>query len=147
MLLEALKSDNEHIRQLVIRTLSELPTPAEGPRPEVLDAFVAAMEDAEPEVVGEVMAALAARGKAALPGILRGLANDKARPYAVRVAALLGPDAEPALPALLEAWKGTADDPALRGNPIRAGGDRPGLGRSRARIDQLAGIRRSAGAP
>lgn len=114
VLLEALKSDNDHIRQLVIRTLSELPTPPEGPRPEVLDAFVAAMEDAEPEVVGEVMAALAARGKAALPGILRGLANDKARPYAVHVAALLGPDAEPALPALLEAWKGTADDPELR---------------------------------
>ncbi len=114
VLLEALKSDNDQIRQLTIRTLSELPPSADGPRPEVIEAFVAAMEDAKPEVVGEVIAALASKGKAALPGVLRGLANEKLRPYAVRVAALLGPDAEPAVPALMQAWKATGDDSALR---------------------------------
>jgi HEAT repeat protein len=113
-LLAALNSKDAHIRQLSIRTLTELEPPAEGPRPEIIEAFAAAMNDAEPEVVAEVIADLASKGKAAVPRVIRALSNEKLRPYAVRVAALIGADAEPAVPALVEAWKATDKDPALR---------------------------------
>ncbi len=114
VLLEALKSDDHNIRQLMIRTLAELEAPAEGPRPEVIQAFAEAMQDAKPEVIGEVMSALASKGKAAVPGVIRGLENESTRSYAIRVATLLGPDAEEAVPALLQAWKASQDDPTTQ---------------------------------
>jgi HEAT repeat protein len=109
-----LNSKDEDIRQLAVRTLAES-TPDDRPaKPAVVDAFVAAMEDADPAVIEEVIDALAAQGTHAVGRISRGLANEKLRPIAVQVAIRMGADAKGTVPALLEAIDATKEDPLLR---------------------------------
>ncbi len=110
----ALNAKDEDIRHLAVRTLAES-VPEEKPAsPAIVDAFVAAMEDADPVVIEEVIAALAAQGQHVVGPISRGLANDKLRPIAVQVARRMGPEAKAAVPALIEAMDATEDDPLLR---------------------------------
>ena len=97
----ALGSDNSDIRHLAVRTLAEM-DPSKQANPEVVEAFLAVMQDASPHVVGEVIGALASQGKRAVPRVVNGLQNEKTRPYAIKIATLLGPDAAEATPALIE---------------------------------------------
>jgi HEAT repeat protein len=110
----ALNSKDEDIRHLAVRTLAET-SPSERPaKPAIVDAFVAAMADADPVVIEEVIDALAAQGEYAVERIARGLANEKLRPIAVQIAIRMGPKAKAAVPALIEAMETTKDDPLLR---------------------------------
>ncbi len=114
VVLPALKSETPAVREVAIQTLADSKPRAGGPSKQVLDAFVSAMQDASPSVVAHVIDALAAKGAAAVPGVLRGLEDPEARPFAVRLALRLGPQAKAASPALAAALKASADDNELR---------------------------------
>ena len=114
IVLAALKSKTPAVREVAIQTLAEGKPRAGGPSQQVLDAFVEAMQDASPSVVAHVIDALAAKGEDAVPGVVRALQDPKARPFAVRIALRLGPQAQAASPSLAAALKETEDDVDLR---------------------------------
>ena len=91
-----------------------MPATGKEPSQAITEAFAKMLQNASPEIVDDVIEALASRGEAALPGVIRALQDEKLRPLAVQVALRLGAKAEPAAPALIKALEQTQDDPVLR---------------------------------
>lgn len=96
MIVKGLKSDNPTIRSAAARALVEF----KGPQELVAPVVISAVEEASPEVIGNIMQILADQGAAAVPRLMRGLANEKLRPYAIQVIGRIGPEAKEAVPAL-----------------------------------------------
>ncbi len=110
----ALGSKDDRVRQIAIRAFRELPPRDRELDEEVIQAFVKTLNDASPEVVAEVIEALASKGERAVPGVIRGLKNKQLRPIAVQIAIRLGPAAQPAASALVDALREAGDDAELR---------------------------------
>ena len=98
-IVENLTSPDQHLRQAAARALNEFHGPPEIMRP----ALVAALKDADPEVVGNALDALASLGPKALANIDQALQDKSLRHYATRLTFRLGDKAVSAVPALVHA--------------------------------------------
>lgn len=97
-LIEAIQSDDPHVRSAAARALIDL-----DPDPEISRPLVEkALENADEEVVAAMLGAMADLGARAVPRLIKGLEFEKTRPYAVYILGEIGPEAEPAVPALVE---------------------------------------------
>lgn len=84
------------------------------PGPEVsIPLFTKLFEEADPELRIHVMSAMAEQGKEAVPPLTKALANEKATYWACLVLAEIGPDAQEAVPALVEVLN-TDERPEVR---------------------------------
>ena len=98
-LIEALKAPNQQIRETAARALIDL-----GPDPEFTRPLVQqVMQDASPEMLNEILGALASLGEKAVPRLIKALEYTDARPKAAAIIARIGPAAKDAVPALIEA--------------------------------------------
>lgn len=91
-IIAGLTADQQEIRSVAVRALRDLKPQEGGPSDDVILAFVTALENASPEVVVQVIDALASRGADSVPALKRGLKNDQLRPYALSVLIRLGAD-------------------------------------------------------
>jgi HEAT repeat protein len=99
VLAAGLKSDDTQLRSVSARALAEF-----GDHPDIVGpALLAALRDADPEVVGHAMDALAVLGPKVLPKATEALEDPEVRDYAAMVLYRLGPQAAPAVPALIAA--------------------------------------------
>lgn len=107
LILDGLTDINEDVRVQAVRLLETV-----GPMPEVLEAFVNALDDPDEEVRGRAVSALIRNGEERTINLLRAaVAGDK--PTARRTAAhALGRMGDRALVALVESL--ASDDPAVR---------------------------------
>jgi HEAT repeat protein len=96
-LVAALKDTNQGTRVLAAKALVDLQPPAERVAPALADA----LSDADPEVVANVVDALAAHGDAVLPRAVNALKNQSLRLPAIMLLQRLGPKAKEAVPALV----------------------------------------------
>ena len=113
-LITALESEDEFIRQTAIRALADVAASKAQLSEDVRSAFVKTLTDSDPQVVSQVIDALAAHGAKVVPAVMRGLQNPDLQPLAIEVVRRIGPDAKPAVPALLQIWKAAADNDDLR---------------------------------
>lgn len=100
-ILSAMQSKEAGIRLAAVRSMIRLKAPSELVRPVMEQAF----GDLDPQVVADVMNALVAQGAAAVPRVINGLKSEKLRVPAVQVLTRIGPGAQAAVPALIEAMK------------------------------------------
>jgi HEAT repeat protein len=105
LLVGALKSPDPKVRSGAVRALLELDPPSELTAP----ALVAALSDADPEVLANVADAAAAQGERMVPRLIRGLENPKLKKVAVMVVQRIGPDAKGAVPAMIKALEADQD--------------------------------------
>jgi HEAT repeat protein len=96
-----LKSEDPKLRQAAARALNEFHGPPEIVRP----ALIAALKDADPQVVGHALDALASLGPKVLDKIDQALQEPTLRHYATRLIFRLGEKGAPAVPALIEVLK------------------------------------------
>lgn len=95
-LVERLADPNAHVRREVIEALHAI-----EPGPEVvLPLLVKQLQDSDPTVRMRALHTLAEQGKTAMPRLVEALASDETAYWACLVAAEIGPDAAPAVPAL-----------------------------------------------
>ncbi len=113
-LITALKSEDELIRSTAIRALADIAASKAQLSDDVRRSFAAALSDSDPEVVSQLVDALAAHGAKVVPAVMRGLKNPDLQPYAIEVIRRIGADAKPAVPALLQIWTAAADNFELR---------------------------------
>ena len=113
-LITALQSEDELTRNTAIRAMADVAASKAQLSDEVRAAFVQSLSDSDPDVVSQVVDALAAHGAKVLPAVLRGLQNPDLQPLAIEVIRRIGPDAKPAVPALLQIWQAAANDYELR---------------------------------
>ena len=107
-LVAGLTAKESFMRQAAARGLFELNAPAEVVRPLLGNM----LKHGDPEVVAEVVDALASLGPKVVPQAVEALTNSDVPQVAARVLARIGPDAKDAVPALAEALG--SDDMALR---------------------------------
>jgi len=110
LLVEGLKSDDDHLQSASARGLMELKASPEVVAP----VLVEALNDDDPTVVGNALEALAALGPEAIPRVAGALGNKDLREFAVRILYRMGTAAEPAVPAIVAAMSPTATDEAER---------------------------------
>lgn len=107
LIVNAFQSDDVHVRQAAARAMVEFDVDREIVAP----LLVKALEDKDPTVVANALAALASFGPKALSHIDDALANKSLRHYAVRLVAQLGSEADVAVPALIDALGKQTDSP------------------------------------
>ena len=107
MIVNAFQSEDVHVRQAAARAMVEFDVDREVVAP----LLVKALEDKDPTVVANAIAALASLGPKALGHIDDALANKSLRHYAVRLVARLGGEADVAVPALIDALGKQTDSP------------------------------------
>ena len=95
---DGLTSDDAHVRGAAARALADF----QGQSVIIAPALVAALADTDPAVIGNALDTLASLGPKVLPAVMRGLKNEDLRLYAVRIIERFGPEAEEAVPALIE---------------------------------------------
>jgi HEAT repeat protein len=93
----ALKDENPRMRRAAARGLHELGAPPDVVAP----AMIAALADADPQVLANVADALATLGPAAVPKIVAALEIEELRGAALAVLGRMGPAAKDAVPALV----------------------------------------------
>ena len=98
-IVENLVSPDQQLRQAAARALHEFHGPPEIVRP----ALIAALKDADPEVVSHALDALASLGPKALTNLDQALQDKQLRHYATRLIFRLGEQAVSAVPALVQA--------------------------------------------
>jgi len=108
-IIEGLQSEDPNVRRAAVQALAESKAPSE----EVAPRLVAAIEQADPELIRDVIGALSAMGANAVPRVKRGLDNPKLRGYAAVILGNIGPEAKEAVPELIEALN-VEDDPEFR---------------------------------
>jgi HEAT repeat protein len=105
VIVDALKSDDKHLRQAAAQALSEF-----GDHPLIVGpALIAALENADPQVVANAINALAQFGDKLLPRLEARLQDKGLRHYALRVLGRMGPKAAPAVPSLIAALGADAE--------------------------------------
>jgi HEAT repeat protein len=107
LIVNAFQSEDVHVRQAAARAIVEFDVDREVVAP----LLVKALEDKNPTVVANAIAALASLGPKALSHIDDALANKGLRHYAVRLVARLGREADVAVPALIEVLGQQSDSP------------------------------------
>jgi HEAT repeat protein len=110
IILEALKSERKDAIAMATQALAEL----EEVPDDVRDALVDAVDHSDPQVVEQVIQAMAAAGENVLPRVERALGRKNIRGYAVRVMQRLGEKAAPAVPELVEILKTEDVEPEFR---------------------------------
>jgi len=95
-LITGLKSNDANVRRAAARGLFELGAGDQAVAP----ALVAAMEDPDPTVQGNVYTALASLGAKAVPRVVQRLKDPKSRERALRILTIMGPEAKAAVPDL-----------------------------------------------
>jgi len=98
-LIAALKAPKREIREAAARALIDLDPDPEITRPLMQEA----MRDASPEVLNEVLDALASLGEKAVPRLTEALKHEAVRAKAAAIIARIDPPAKAAVPALIEA--------------------------------------------
>jgi len=94
-----LTSEDAELRTVAAKLLSHF-----GSHPEIVGpTLVAALQDLDPRVVGNALDALAAFGPKILPRVTGALKDPQRRHLAVALIYRLGPEAAPAVPAMIEA--------------------------------------------
>ena len=94
-----LTSEDAELRTVAAKLLSHF-----GSHPEIVGpALVAALQDVDPRVVGNALDALAAFGPKILPRVTGALKDKQRRHLAAALIYRLGPQAAPAIPAMIEA--------------------------------------------
>ena len=97
-MLEGLGSENPLVRTAAAKGLMDLKPSAES----VTARLIEATQDADPEVAANVVTALASLGPAVVPGAAKSLDDQRLRPLLIKVLGRLGPDAQAAVPKLIE---------------------------------------------
>jgi HEAT repeat protein len=93
---EGLRSDREPVRTAAARAINDV-----HPGPKVMVPLMEkAFENAAPEVVEHALDALAGLGAAAVPNLIEAMKHEKARSTVAYILGRIGPQAEPAVPAL-----------------------------------------------
>jgi len=105
-----LGKDDPNIRRASARALFELKASGEDVAPKL----IAALDDADPEVVGNVLNTIVSFEPTIVDQLLDGLKDEDLRLYVVRVVYRFGPDAKNAVPALIEALETDDDDNEFR---------------------------------
>ncbi|MGY8769658.1 MAG: HEAT repeat domain-containing protein [Pirellulales bacterium] len=98
------------VRRAAIRAIDNLDTDQSV----TLPLLVKVLEDAEPSVIIPVLHELAEAGKDSLPRLITALDNEKACYWACLVVAEMGPEAAPAVPALIKALGHAEPDTRLQ---------------------------------
>ena len=98
-LAEALKSPKPEARAAAAQALLDLDPDPEIARP----VLKKVMEDAEPEVLNDILDALAGLGEKAVPRLIAALDVEEMRAKAATIIARIGPPAKEAVPALIAA--------------------------------------------
>ncbi len=114
-LVAALKDEEQRTRLIAVKALFDLQPPAERVAP----ALAEALHDSDPEVLHNVIDALATHAEAAVPRAIDALKNEKLRVPAIMLLRRLGPKAKDAVPALVSLVKSNRDS-ALRHEIIDA---------------------------
>ncbi len=112
-LVAGLAADDPQVRRFAARALADFGEHADLVAP----ALVAMLKDADPEVVGNALDALASIGPKVVDRISGALKNPELRHFATRLLYRLGPEAAEAVPALTEALQepvSDANDAAFR---------------------------------
>ena len=107
-LTQGLSNSDASIQTAAAKCLESLNAPAELVAP----ALIALANDSDPEVVDNVVSALASRGEAVVPKAINALKNPELRDLAARVITRVGPKAGMAVGPLVEAAAGA--DPEFR---------------------------------
>lgn len=107
LIVESFKSEDTHVRQAAARAMVEF----EVDREVVAPMLVKALEDKDPAVVANAIAALASLGPKALTHVSVALANPGLRHHAIRLIARLGREADIAVPALIASLGEQSDSP------------------------------------
>jgi HEAT repeat protein len=113
-LVAGLKSSDANVRRASARGLFELGADKQAVAP----ALAAALDDPDPTVQGNVYKALASLGAKAVPRVVGRLKDPKTRGKALRILALMGPEAAAAVPDLEAALRGA--DAATRNEVLYA---------------------------
>jgi HEAT repeat protein len=106
-LVPALKDKEQRTRLIAVKALFDLNPPSE----KVAPALAEALRDSDPEVLANVIDALAAHGEAVVPRAIKALDNDKLRVPAIMLLRRLGPKAKDAVPALVAILKSDGSAP------------------------------------
>lgn len=107
-LVEALKSPEPRLRKIAARALIDL-----DPDPEITRPVIAkAMQDASPEVLNDLLDAVASLGEKAVPRLTAALEHEEVRAKVATIIARIGAPAKAAAPALAAAL--ADDDPSTR---------------------------------
>ncbi|MCA9122104.1 MAG: HEAT repeat domain-containing protein [Planctomycetaceae bacterium] len=107
LLVDSFKSEDVHVRQAAARAIVEFDVDREVVAP----LLVKALEDKDPAVVANAIAALASLGPKALGHVDDALSNKALRHYAIRLIARLGREADVAVPALVASLGDQTDSP------------------------------------
>lgn len=105
-LVAGLAADDPQVRRVAARALADFGEHGDV----VVPALVALLRDADPEVVGNALDALAAIGPTVVDRISNALKNPDLRHFATRLLYRLGPEAAEAVPALTEALQEPVED-------------------------------------
>lgn len=97
--IEGLQSKDRNVRRAAVRAMAESDAPSESVAPQL----VAAIQQADDELVSDVVAMLSSLGAQAVPRVKRGLANKDLRGYAAVILGNIGPEAKDAVPELVDA--------------------------------------------
>lgn len=101
-LAEGLTSNDAELRTVAAKMLGQF-----GSHPEIVGpALAKAMQDSDPRVVRHALDALATIGPKILPRICEALKDQRRRHFAAALIYRLGPQAAPAVPAIIEALQG-----------------------------------------
>ncbi len=98
LILQSFKSDDVHLRRAAAKAAVDFDVPLD----DVAPMLVEALQDKDPVVVGNAIAALAERGPKALKHVDKLLKHKELRYYALLLIPRLGPEAAPAVPALVD---------------------------------------------
>jgi len=109
VMIAGMESDQVDVRRASARALSETGAPPDVVGP----LLVRLLKDADPEVVGNAIDALAALGPPIVPRLAKALGNKDLRLYATRVLGRIGAASDAAAPVLISALA-AADDPEFR---------------------------------
>jgi HEAT repeat protein len=96
LIVAGLKSDDPSFQAAAARALAESNLSSDVTEP----ALEQALERSSPQVVRQVIHAIAAQGAKATPWVAKALESEKLRGYALQVLSMIGPDAAEAVPTL-----------------------------------------------
>jgi HEAT repeat protein len=117
-LLKALTDENPGVQRAAVKALSQIkPDPAV-----TLPLFAQVMDDARPDVALSVVQALAEQGAEVVPVMIKALADEDARYWAILVLAEIGPDAKSAVPELSKLLDTVKGEPEVRREIVLAMG-------------------------
>ncbi|MCA9155286.1 MAG: HEAT repeat domain-containing protein [Planctomycetales bacterium] len=110
VVLKGLRSDDPKVRVTAARGLIE----SKAPRELVGPQLVAALQDANDELIIQIVEGLAGIGPDAVPAVMEAMKNPELRRVATLIINRIGPDAKSAVPGLVEALQTTDKDLELR---------------------------------